>query len=426
MKEVRTIYLGEDSFETKYKKIHLKKSEREVLRTLVAGGEKEIDWQRTLAFIGRYRKHLVDLLMGEDFYRICLDSYRMSNQSQVFFEYLWNIRAMYFPFMKTLTGEPVEADVYHALSTGYAGILGSVASYVKGKPFLLSEHGIYTREREEDIIRMEQVEGEFKELWIDFFKKISRISYQQAKVVTSLFYVNKTLQVELGCPEEKIRVIPNGVAVEDYEHLVSKNKLEKTLLTIAAVLRVVPIKDVKTMLLAYQYVKEQLPNTQLAVLGGYEENPEYYEECLELIHSLKIEDVTFFGQVNIKDYLPDIDLLLLSSISEGQPLAMLEGMAAGIPFVSTNVGDCKGLLEGNPGDTLGKAGIIVPVMDSKEMAEAILTLANNPTLRKEMGSIGKKRVKNYYQKESFLRQYDALYQELYSESGGEKDGWDWI
>ena len=66
---------------------------------------------------------------------------------------------------------------------------------------------------------------------------------------------------------------------------------------------------------------------------------------------------------------------------------MLEGMAAGIPFVSTNVGDCKSLLEGNPGDTLGKAGIIVPVMDSKAMAEAILTLVNNPTLRKEMGGI---------------------------------------
>lgn len=426
VKEVRTIYLGEDSFQTRYKKIRLKKSEREVLKALVTGGEREIDWQKALAFIGIYREQLVDILMGEDFYRICLDSYRLSNQSQVFFEYLWNLRAMYFPFMKTLTGELLEADVYHALSTGYAGILGSVASYATRKPLLLSEHGIYTREREEDIIRMEQLEGEFKELWIDFFKKISRISYQQAKVVTSLFYVNKTLQIELGCPEEKIRVIPNGVAVEEYEHLSSKNKLEKTQLNIATVLRVVPIKDVKTMLLAYQYVKEELPNTQLAILGGYEENPAYYEECLELIQSLRIENVTFYGQVNIKDYLPDIDLLLLSSISEGQPLAMLEGMAAGIPFVSTNVGDCKGLLEGNPGDTLGKAGIIVPVMDSRAMAEAILTLAKNPVLRKEMGDIGKQRVKSYYQKEFFLRQYDALYQELYSETGGKLDGGDWI
>ena len=79
-------------------------------------------------------------------------------------------------------------------------------------------------------------------------------------------------------------------------------------------------------------------------MGNCRENPEYYQECLDLLAELKTEDVEFVGQVNIKEHLSDIDLLLLSSISEGQPLAILEGLAAGIPFVATNVGNCKALL----------------------------------------------------------------------------------
>lgn len=115
---------------------------------------------------------------------------------------------------------------------------------------------------------------------------------------------------------------------------------------IGAVLRVVPIKDVKTMLLAFDIVKQEMPGTRLKIMGNCGENPEYYQECLELLEELGTKDVEFLGQVNVKEHLSDIDLLLLSSISEGQPLAMLEGMAAEIPYIATNVGNCRALLEG--------------------------------------------------------------------------------
>lgn len=410
--EVKTIYLGNDTFHTNYKKVKLSVNEKEVLKGLVSYTSGEIDWQSTLGFIKKYKARLVDILMGEDFYHICREEYDKTEKTQSFLAYLWNFRGMYFPFMDILADDILKADIYHSLSTGYAGILGSVASYIEKKPFVVSEHGIYTREREEDIIRSDWVQGGFKELWIDFFKKISTIAYQQANVVTSLFQVNKSLQVELGCPEEKIRLIANGVAVDEYANLVSGNKLDKDGFHIGTVLRVVPIKDVKNMILAFEYVREQMPEAKLEILGGYDESPEYYEECLEMIRSLGIQNVTFYGRVNVKEYIPDIDVLLLSSISEGQPLAILEGMAAGIPFVSTNVGDCKNLLEGNEGDDLGKAGLIVPVMDSKAMAESILYLARNPEKRRKMGEVGRKRVTKYYKKESFLQQYYELYHSL--------------
>ena len=150
----------------------------------------------------------------------------------------------------------------------------------------------------------------------------------------------------------------------------------------------------------------------LTIMGNYDESPEYYEECLEMVKELRVEDVIFTGQVDVRKHLPDVDLLLLSSISEGQPLAVLEGLATGIPFVCTNVGDCKNLLEGEGEDKFGRAGYIVPVMDSKAMAEAILKCMDHPKVLKEMGQNGKKRVQEFYRREQFLSRYEKMYQEV--------------
>ncbi len=409
IKAVETIYLGDTLFKTKYKKVKLSSEEKEILRRLIRSNTEMIEWEATLEFLKKYKIQLVDLLMSEQFYDICLEEYLESGSVEPFKKYLWNFRGMYFSFMNPLTGEIPKADVYHSLSTGYAGILGSSASYIEGKPLILSEHGIYTREREEDIIRSEWIQGRFKEIWIDFFKKISLIAYQQSEIVTSLFEANRSLQVELGCPLDKIQIIPNGVSIEEYSNLPSMNKLKKGYFHIGTILRVVPIKDVKTMLLAFDMVQEKMPESFLSIMGGYEENPEYYEECLSLVEALNIKNVQFFGRVNIKEYLPEIDLMLLSSISEGQPLAILEGLAAGKPFVSTNVGDCRSLLEGNEGDSIGKAGYIVPVMDSKAMADTILKCASDLEGLKQMGVNGRNRVQKHYTKHAFLEKYKEIY-----------------
>lgn len=415
VKEIKTIYLEDKEFQIKNKKILLMKEEKETLQNLVSGSTEQIEWVEIVQLIQKYRKRLCDLLMGEDFFNIVLAMYNNQKSKTVFSEYLWNVRSMYFPLINILSGEFLDADIYHAVSTGYAGLLGSFVSYIKEKPLILSEHGIYTREREEDIIRAEWLKGDYKELWINFFKKLSAITYQRATVVTTLFETNQTLQKELNCNPEKIRIIPNGVTLADFKNLKKRSEESKEYFNIGTILRVVPIKDVKTMLVAFSIVKHAISNARLNILGNYDENPEYYQECLELIEELHIKDVMFYGQVNIKEYLNEFDLLLLTSISEGQPLAILEGMAAGIPFVATNVGDCKNLLEGAPGDTLGRAGFIVPIMNTEELAKKIIYCAYHKDLLESMGEVGKKRVEQYYQKKDFLKQYELLYQTI----GGE-------
>lgn len=417
--EVKTLYIGSVGFGDRFRKVRLTETERKLLQKLVTGEAAGIDWRETLRLINRYRENLIDLLMGEDFYRICLEEYERQDSKKVFSQFLWSFRGMYLPVMYILSDEIPKADIYHAVSTGYAGILGSCASFAEEKPLLLSEHGIYTREREEDIIRSKWVDGDFKNTWIEFFKKLSLISYKQAAYVTSLFEMNRALQVELGCPEETIHIIPNGVDPEEFETLTSRGLFDHGCFQIGAVLRIVPIKDIKTMLLAFSLVVEKEPGAQLHILGNYDEDPEYYHECRGLVEDLGIPGVTFHGQVDVREYLPELDLLLLSSISEGQPLAVLEGMAAGVPYVCTNVGDCKGLLYGEfPEDTFGPAGIVVPAMDAERMARAILECIRDRKKLKNMGEAGKKRVRAYYRKDAFLEQYRQVYDQL----GGEYHG----
>ena len=100
-----------------------------------------------------------------------------------------------------------------------AGMMGSMAKILYESPLLISEHGIYSREREEDIIKATWVEGVYKNVWIEHFKKMSTCTYNTADCVTSLFEYAHQLQVELGCPEEKAIITPNGIDPKRFENI---------------------------------------------------------------------------------------------------------------------------------------------------------------------------------------------------------------
>ena len=158
-------------------------------------------------------------------------------------------------------------------------------------------------------------------------------------------------------------------------------------------------------------MKRAEPEARLKIMGNCAENPVYYQECMELLAELETQDVEFLGQVNVREHLQEVDLLLLSSISEGQPLAILEGMAAGIPFVATNVGDCRALLEGGrEDDSFGPAGMVVPIMNSEAMAQAILRCIRSPELLAKMGQAGIKRVETYYSRKGMLDAFRNIYE----------------
>lgn len=174
-----------------------------------------------------------------------------------------------------------------------------------------------------------------------------------------------------------------------------------------AVLRVVPIKDVKTMIRAFLLAKQRVPNLRLYIMGPWDEDPEYAQECFDL--SDHDPDIVFTGKVDVKEYLGRMDLMILTSISEGQPLTILESFSAKKPVIATDVGNCRGLIEGE-GDDLYSAGIVTRVMDVKGIADAIVILANNKVLRDQMGRVGYDRVTQKYRYEMMIDQYREVYE----------------
>lgn len=409
VQEIREAYLNDDDVvRVLRKKTKMNKKERSSFRSLIFG--EDIDWLGIFRFFEQKEVSVNDILMGEDFFEIVQDLYVEKYPQCVFTDFLWSVRSLYLPLFTILKVPVAEADCYHAISTGYAGIMACKGYYLYGKPVILTEHGIYTREREEEIIKVDWTQGIFKDLWINYFYMLSSCIYDCASQVISLFQASRKIQLELGCPPQKARVISNGVYVEQFESLPQK-EAEDPYINVGAVLRVVPIKDVKTMINAFALAQAKVPELRLYIMGPTDENPEYYEECLEFIKSFQVQNIIFTGRVNVRDYLGKMDMTILTSISEGQPLSILESMAAARPCIATDVGGCRELLYGGEKDRLGRSGIVVPVMNIDKIAEAIVTLAQDSELRAEMGYTGRLRVKAFYQNEQVVRAYHEIYEQ---------------
>ncbi|MBS6734156.1 MAG: GT4 family glycosyltransferase PelF [Clostridiales bacterium] len=416
--EVREIYLNDSQWLTGGKKhrmakVTLNEKEYQAVRGLVLG--EHVDWSVVFRMFQEKDMSIDQLLMGKDFLNIAREIYELRYNNIVFSDFLWTLRSIYLPLGFALQFRPAEADLYHCVATGYSGVIGSMAKELYGSRLLLSEHGIYTREREEEIIKARWVQGVYKDFWIEQFRKLSLCAYQHADLVTSLFENARSLQIELGCPGEKTAVTPNGISVEAYENIPQKEP-EDSMIHVGAILRVAPIKDVKTMINAFYYAKKREPALKLWIMGPWEEDEQYARECFELVENLQVKDVVFTGQIRTMDYIGKMDMLILTSISEGQPLTILEAFAARKPMIATNVGNCEGLIYGEA-DDYGPAGIVLPVMNIGRISDAIVELAQDPEKRKKMGENGYRRVCDRYRIEGMRATYQEIYQEMARKNG---------
>lgn len=407
--EIQEIYLlDNDYISNKKSNFKLKDSEYNALQSLIFGSE--VNWKGVFNFFQNTHISLDKLLASKEFLDMTKEYYSKNFKDAVFTDFLWTMRSMYLPLFLLLKNKPVQAELYHSLSTGYSGVLGSMAKFLYNKPLLVSEHGIYTREREEEILKANWVKGIYKDLWIQQFYKFSTCCYAFADKVTALFEEAREFQIDLGCPREKTNVIHNGVNVADFQGLPAKDENDNYI-NIGAILRVTPIKDIKTMINAFYLAKEEMPNLKLWIMGPLDEKPEYVEECRQLIKDYGIKDVIFTDRINVKDYIGKMDYTVLSSLSEGQPLVILEGFAAKKPCIATNVGDCFSMIYGGK-DEFGDAGIVVPVMNVKKMAEAMVYLAKEKNVRINMGTNGYNRVNKYYQNYKVFQEYYGIYNKL--------------
>ena len=382
--------------------------ETQSLRELMLCGRP--DWE--VLFRLYHDKHMnpMSFLKSEEFLQILIECCEEHYPYIAFADAFHTMRSMLLPVLYLMGTEVPKADVYHAICTGYGGLLACLGGYVNKKDVLLTEHGIYTREREEEIIRAKWVMATYKKQWISFFYMLSDIIYSRAFQVTALFTNAMRTQIQMGCDEKKCRVIENGINYERFKELPQCPPEQKEYIHIGAVLRVTPIKDVKTMIQAFGYAKKRQPQLKLWIMGPFNEDPDYAAECFRMVETMQIQDVEFTGRIQVTDYLGWMDVTILTSISEGQPLTILESYAAHVPVIATDVGNCRGLIEGEE-DDFGRAGIITHIMNVGEIAEAMVYMARNPEERKAMGEAGYKRLMKRYKIEDMKQKYEEIYKE---------------
>ena len=151
------------------------------------------------------------------------------------------------------------------------------------------------------------------------------------------------------------------------------------------------------------------------MMGPTDEEKNYFAECQQLVELLKLDDnIKFLGRVNVREYYPTLDLQILTSISEGQPLVILEGYCSGVPVVATNVGACSELIEGlTPEDkAFGPSGIVTRVGNPEDTAAAIIKILGDAGLRKQMAVAAVKRVQKFYDYRQMIADYQGIYEKF--------------
>lgn len=224
-------------------------------------------------------------------------------------------------------------------------------------------------------------------------------------VITVTKYLKTWAEKELRIPNEQIWFLPNFVrrlSVVTREKLPGENGFR-----IICVANIRPEKDHFTLLRAMESVIRIEDRVHLFLVGAYS-FPKYHDAvCAEIERRQLTKKVTLMGPVNnVQSILNNFDLGILSSTSEGFPLALLEYGIQGLPVVCTRVGECPNILDN------GLGGILVEPGDSNEMAEAIVEMINNEILRNQLRTHLYKKISSIYSQETVLSNLKEIYQSV--------------
>ncbi|WP_143650507.1 GT4 family glycosyltransferase PelF, partial [Streptomyces tricolor] len=241
--------------------------------------------------------------------------------------------------LRPLAAPPPRHGVAHAVSGGVAVLPGLAGLERYEVPLLLTEHGVYLRERYLGY-RTAPYRWPVKAVVLGFFRLLAEESYRRAALITPGNRYNRLWEEQGGADPRAIRTVYNGVDPAAFPPAGP----EPDLPTLSWAGRVDPIKDLETLIRAFALVRKEIPEARLRLFGGTPRGGEAYRErCEALAAELGHADaVTFEGRVeDIKDAYAAGNVVMLSSISEGFPFTLIEAMSCGRATVSTDVGGVR-------------------------------------------------------------------------------------
>ncbi|MEU9008370.1 GT4 family glycosyltransferase PelF [Streptomyces sp. NPDC048479] len=293
-------------------------------------------------------------------------------------------------------------SIAHAVSAGLATLPALAAQRFEGVPFLLTEHGIYLRERYLGY-RAEAQRAPVKALMLGFYRELNSLGYRRADLITPCNQYNRRWEERGGAPADRIRTVYNGVD----PHAFPQAGPEPAVPTISWAGRIDPIKDLETLIRAYAMVRAELPEVRLRLFGGVPAGGEAYRTRLEKLAAERgvVDGISWEGRVSdVSRAYASGSVVLLSSISEGFPFSLIEAMSCGRATVSTDVGGVR--------EAVGDTGLVVPPREPALMAEATVGLLRDPERRADLGGRARQRVVDQFTLRRSVDGFRGIYLEL--------------
>ncbi len=167
-----------------------------------------------------------------------------------------------------------------------------------------------------------------------------------------------------------------------------------------------PQKNHELLLGAWTRIQDRFPEWHLLIVGGgFDDAHENRINQLVEQNEHKLRIHLMGSRTEILPLLQECAIGVLSSKSEGLPVALLEYGLAGLPVVVTDVGACR--------EALGDQGMVVPPTDEPAFAEALASLMENTNERQRLGEGWKKRVENTYGSDTYFERLLMIYQQVY-------------
>ncbi|MGH9321440.1 MAG: GT4 family glycosyltransferase PelF [Vicinamibacteria bacterium] len=251
---------------------------------------------------------------------------------------------------------------------------------------------------------------------VDLWKRRSHLVLDRflARVTDRILCVSRAVErfyrEEAGIDPRKLLYVPNGIDPLPFQREVNvcekRRELgldpRKPLVTVVA--RLLPQKHHTAFLRAMKLLEERSIEASGLIVGDGRLRAELEAEASGLGLSQR---VFFAGERrDVPAILGASDVVALSSIHEGMPLAILEAMAAGKPAVVTDVGGNREIVED------GVTGFIVPPRDPAALASAIERLLRSPDLGRKLGASGRSRVQREFSLEAMVRRNQEIYDEV--------------
>lgn len=311
-------------------------------------------------------------------------------------------------FLAPLAAPVPRTDLVHATIAGFAGLPGVIAKHRDATPFLVTEHGVYVRER---YIAVSTAEfSQFaKRFLMGLTSFVARLVYAHADLIAPVVEFNRRWELPYGADPARIRAIYNGVDPGLFVPRPKPRENGDGPVAVAAA-RIFPLKDIETMIRSAAVAAQLVPGIQFRVYGSLDADVPYVERCRALIGELGLKEVFELRGFHSKpaELYSEGDISVLSSISEAFPYTVLESMACARPCVGTDVGGVAEALDG--------FGVVVPPRDPEAFGRAVAALLADDEFRRELGRRAREQVLARYRTSYSVNAYWAAYRELTAKS----------